>query len=293
MRRLSFNGFAAIFLMCVVSALAADNAAEPVCSQESGWPQFRGVARDGVSTESGLLKQWPEGGPELLWEVSELGRGYSSPIITDGAIFITGDVGDKLVIFAFDLDGSLIWKTTNGDAWTGPWPGARASCTYYDGRLYHANAHGRVVALDPETGKELWAVDTLKKFAGENIKWALSECLLIDDGKVYVTPGGKDAFMAALDAESGQTVWQSPPLEFSRTYVFGGKELEEPVADSDNAGYASPILFRMGDRKILARTSGQHAVCLDASSGAILWKEKIYARYEVLGAIPVLADGSI
>jgi outer membrane protein assembly factor BamB len=220
--------------------------------------------------------------------------GYSSPIVTDQVIYITGDVDDKLMVFAFNLDGSLIWKISNGKAWGKPWPGARSACTFYDARLYHENAHGRVVSLNPQTGEELWAVDILERFDGENIRWALSECLLVDDGKVYVTPGGKKAFMAALDAETGQTVWQSPPLQFTRTHVNGGnKDLDEPITDFDKAGYASPILFRMGDRKIIARTSGQHAVCIDAETGEILWKHKIYARFEVIGAIPVLANDSI
>lgn len=39
------------------------------------WPQWRGPNRDGVSTESGLLKNWPEGGPKLLWEIKGLGTG--------------------------------------------------------------------------------------------------------------------------------------------------------------------------------------------------------------------------
>jgi len=293
MKKPGYRNLTAIFLMSVIPALAANNSPELIRSKESGWPQFHGPARDGVSTETGLLKQWPKEGPELLWKASELGFGYSSPIITDDAIYITGDVDDKLVIFAFDFDGSLIWKTTNGKAWGRPWPGARATCTYYKGHLYHENAHGRVAALDPQTGEELWATNILEQFDGENIKWALSECLLIDDGKVYVTPGGNKAFMAALDAETGQTVWQSPPLEFTRTHVFGGKELDESITDFDKAGYASPILFSMGDRKIIARTSGRHVVCLDAASGEILWKQQLYARYEVIGAIPVLADGNI
>ena len=282
-----------ITLIFMVPVLATNDFHVLIRSKESGWPQFRGPARNGVSTETGLLKRWPKEGPERLWKVSGLGQGYSSPIITEHALYITGDVGDKLTVFAFDVDGSPIWKAYNGRSWKNSWPGARSSCTYYKGRLYHENAHGRVVALDPQTGNELWAVNILERFDGENIRWALSECLLIDDGKVYVTPGGKKAFMAALDAQTGRTVWQSRPLEFTRTYVFGGRKLDTPARDFDKAGYASPILFRMGGRKIIARTSAQHAVCLDAESGEILWKQAIYARHEVIGAMPVFADGDI
>jgi outer membrane protein assembly factor BamB len=285
-----------IFLLSIltISPLSvAENMPQLIRSNQSPWPQFRGPSRDGVSNETGLLRQWPTKGPKLIWKASGLGLGYSSPIVVNDAIYITGDVDDELAVFAFDHDGSLLWKTSNGNSWEKPWPGARSTCTFYKDRLYHENAHGRVAALDPQTGKELWAVNILDRFDGENIKWALSECLLVDDDKVYVTPGGKKAFMAALNAETGETLWQSPPLEFTRTYIPGGETLNEPVTDIDKAGYASPILFRMGDRKIIARTSGQHAICIDAETGEFLWKHKIYARFDVIGAIPVLANDTI
>ncbi|MFW6164001.1 MAG: hypothetical protein ACODAJ_14640, partial [Planctomycetota bacterium] len=99
------------FLLLVTAATAGQRAGRLVASTEPGWPQFRGPRRDGISDETGLLGSWPEGGPKRLWQVSGLGRGYASPIITRGTLYITGDVGADLVIFAFDLDGTLKWKT--------------------------------------------------------------------------------------------------------------------------------------------------------------------------------------
>ncbi len=283
-----FVEFAVVFVMVMVAAsIGAEQTGHLVRSPETGWPQFRGPARDGVSVETGLLESWPEEGPKLLWSVSGLGKGYSSPIIVNDTVYITGDVGEDLVIFAFDLDAKLLWKAQNGRAWTGPWPGARASCTYYKGRLFHMNAHGRTVCIDPKDGSEVWAVDTLDRFDGTNIKWALSECLLIDRDLVFVTPGGKKAFMAALDIKDGSTVWASEALAFERTYGLGGRTLDEPVADFDKAGYASPILFELGGRRIIARPSGQHLVCIDADTGEFLWTHGVFAKFEVIGTIPV------
>ncbi len=76
-----------------------------ITSPEPGWPQWRGPRRDGVSEEKGLLSRWPEGGPKLLWKVDGLGKGWSSPIVTGGRLYVTGDVGDDLVVFAFDSNG--------------------------------------------------------------------------------------------------------------------------------------------------------------------------------------------
>ena len=275
-------------LVLAASALAGQQMARVVASREPGWPQFRGPRRDGVSDETGLLQAWPEGGPKLLWKVSGLGRGYSSPIITRGTLYITGDVGADLVIFAFDLDGKLKWKTTNGQAWRKQWPGSRASCTFDDGRLYHMNAHGRAACLDPADGREIWAVDVLERFGAKNIQWGISECLLIDGDRLLVTPGGPKALMAALDKRTGETVWAGEPLRFQRAHRFGGKKLEQPAPDTDKAGYAPPILFELGGRRLIAGCSARHLFCVDADTGKLLWTHLAWARWEVIGAIPLL-----
>ena len=178
----------------------------PIVSSEPAWPQWNGPRRDGISQEKGFLPSWPEAGP-APWKIGGLGRGWSSPIIADNRLYVTGDVDDDLVLFAFDLNGKPLWQAKNGRSWTGSYPGARACCAYSEGKLYHMNAHGRVVCLEAGTGKEIWAADVLERFRGQNITWAMNECLLVDGSRVIVTPGGEKALMAALDKESGRTVW--------------------------------------------------------------------------------------
>ena len=90
-------------------------------AQAPGWPQWRGPRRDGVSPSTGLLQSWPEKGPPLLWTATGLGRGYASPIVVDGTIYITGDIGEDLVIVAFDLDGKERWRAKNGSRWKDVW----------------------------------------------------------------------------------------------------------------------------------------------------------------------------
>ncbi|MBU4460663.1 MAG: PQQ-binding-like beta-propeller repeat protein, partial [Verrucomicrobia bacterium] len=168
-----------------------------LASPEPGWPQWRGPRRDGVSLETGLLGEWPEGGPKVLWSVTNLGRGWSSPVISGGRIFVTGETNGVLIVHALDLAGRPLWQSTNGAAWMGSWPGARAACAVGGGRVFHLNAHGRASAFDAATGRELWAVNVLERFEGRNITWALSECLLIDGPRAIVTAGGGEAMMAA------------------------------------------------------------------------------------------------
>lgn len=262
----------------VLAALPAASAAEPnglIASPEPGWPQWRGPRRDGISVETGLLPAWPEGGPKLLWKVDGLGKGWSSPIIVDGRLYVTGDVGDDLVVFAFDLGGKLVWQAKNGAAWQGSFPGARACCAYSLGRLYHLNAHGRLACLDAANGAELWAANVLERFGAENITWAISECLLVDGPRVIVTPGGPKTLVAALDKRTGQTLWTSDPLGDDRT------------------SYSSPILFRYAGRRLTANCSGAHGFGVDADSGKLLWRVPLRNRFETNVATPVYGDGQV
>jgi hypothetical protein len=167
------------------------NSDGPVASPEPDWPQWNGPRRNGISRETGLLTTWPDAGPTLIWKVGNLGRGWSSPIIVRDRLYITGDVDEDLIIFAFDLAGKPHWQAKNGRSWTGSYPGARACCFYSEGKLYHLNAHGRVVCLEADTGNGRWAVDVLERFQGQNNTWAMSECRLVDGSRLIVTPGGE------------------------------------------------------------------------------------------------------
>lgn len=249
-----------------------------IASPEPGWPQWRGPRRDGISDEKGLLQEWPEGGPPLLWKASGLGRGWSSPIITRGTIYITGDVGDELRIFALDLEGKPRWQAKNGRAWKGSHPGARASCAVSGGRLYHMNAHGRIACLEADSGREVWTAGVLERFEGKNLTWAISECVLVDGSNVIVTPGGRKAFMAALDKKTGRTVWAGDPL---------------PDPDTERTGYASPILFRHGGRRLLANLSLRSLVCVDADTGKVLWTFPMRTKHDASCSTPVYYEGNL
>jgi outer membrane protein assembly factor BamB len=247
----------------------------PIASPEPDWPQWQGPRRDSISSEKGLLPTWPAGGPKLAWKVGNLGRGWASPIIVGGRLYITGDVDDAMVLFAFDRDGKPLWTAKNGKAWKGSYPGARACCAYSEGRLYHMNAHGHAACFDAATGKEFWAVDVLERFGGRNITWAISECLLVDGPRVIVTPCGDKALMAALDKNSGRTLWTTEPLA------------------GDPVSYSSPLLFRHAGRRLLAGCSAAQGFGVDAESGKLLWKVPLKSPHAVNVLTPVYGAGSI
>ncbi len=238
------------------------------------WPQFHGPRRDNISTETGLLKSWPEGGPKLLWTASGIGFGFSTVAIANGLIYTTGNVGEKTMITALDLEGKVRWQAPNGPAYKRSHPGTRSTPTIEGDRLYHENADGDVVCMDARTGKVLWHVNILERFKGRNISWALAESLLIDGQKVICTPGGEEIGLAALDKTTGKTIWTCR-------------------GTGDKPGYCSPILVEYQGARIIVTLMAKSIVGVDAETGKLLWKVPHKTPFDENIMTPIHRDGCI
>ena len=236
------------------------------------WPQFRGPNRDAKSTDTGLLKTWPEGGPELLWTIQGIGHGYASVTIVDGLVYTAGNIDAQTVITAMDLDGKIVWQVENGPSWENPVPGARGTPTIDGGRLYHESPTGNVVCLDAKTGAKIWGRNILEAFHAENITWALAESLLIDGDRVIVKPGGPETALVALDKRTGRTVWKSPS------------------AQGDAAGYASCILGEFSGLRILMTLTAQALIGVNADTGDLLFRQKHVTPFDENITMPLYHD---
>lgn len=275
-----------MMIQCILAGLVAfgacgaAGAAETgklIASPEPDWPQWRGPRRDAVSSETGLLDAWPAGGPKLLWKTGQMGTGWSSPIIVGQTIYITGDVGERLVIFALDLEGKVKWQTPNGKAWKRPFPGSRGACCYSEGMLYHMNAYGRLVCIDAASGRVKWSVEVLSRFRAKQPYFGVSECLLVDGKNVIVTPASETALIAALDKTTGKTVWTGTA----------------PAEATETAGYSSPILLTWGKtRQIIASTSFR-TFAADADTGKVLWTKGLVLTKNACSTMPVLCGDTL
>src|ERR1700741_4448014 len=95
---------ATVTLLVLVQQVGAQSAAS--------WPQWRGPNRDGVSKETGLLKQWPAEGPPLVWKATGAGNGYSSFSVANGKLYTMGLRGEREYVVAFDVaTGKEAWST--------------------------------------------------------------------------------------------------------------------------------------------------------------------------------------
>lgn len=99
----------------LISVILAAPSSAQVPAEPGEWPQWRGPNADGVSTETGLLREWPADGPAVLWQVDSVGVGYSSLAVSGGRIFTLGDLNGIEHILCLDAkDGSVIWQRQPG-----------------------------------------------------------------------------------------------------------------------------------------------------------------------------------
>jgi outer membrane protein assembly factor BamB len=231
-----------------------------VASSVSDWPQWRGPERNGISRETGLLKQWPTGGPKLLWQVNDLGDGYSTPVVVGNRIYLMSNQGmeNEFVQALSTQDGKVIWTTRVGNVGNPnqdpPYPKARSTPTVDGNLLYALGSDGDLACLEARSGKIRWQKNLRTEFGGKPGEWAYAESPLIDGDHVVVTPGGEQATMVALNKKTGAAVWKSA--------IPGG----------DDAGYASAIVVQGGGRKQYVQFLSKGIVGVDAKTGQFLWR---------------------
>ena len=240
-----------------------------VAAQTSGdWPQWRGPNRDGISKETGLLKQWPADGPPLAWKATGAGRGYSSFAIARGRLYTLGLRGDREHVIAFDTaTGKEVWATPYGSGFRNDrGDGPRGTPTVEGDRLYALGGNGDLSSLDTKTGRIVWSMNVLQKFGGSNITWGISESPLVIGDKVLVNAGGPGASIVALNKKDGTLIWKS---------------------QSDRAGYSSAIPIEAGGATQVVFFTSSRAVGLDLRDGRLLWEYPRAANNVANAATPI------
>src|SRR5260370_9606436 len=128
-----------------------------VTIRAADWPQWRGPNRDGLSSEAGLLTEWPAGGPRVLWSIAGLGEGYSSLAVAGGRIYTQGQRGTQEFVMAFDVKtGARLWETATGQSFReSRGNGPRGTPTIDGDRAYAMAADGLLACLDAATGHQI------------------------------------------------------------------------------------------------------------------------------------------
>ena len=236
--------------------------------------KWRGPNANGIYNETGLLKEWPAAGPDVVWSFDQLGEGYSSPAFANGLIYLSGSESGAGFIYALAPDGKLKWKAPYGPEFTESYPGARSTPVIAGDLLYMFSGHGVVYCMNASNGEVKWKLDTFNDTDGKNIRWGVTETLVVDGDKIYCTPGGKTHNIVALNRLTGKVIWSSKGL-------------------GELSAYCTPSLVELPQRKILVTHTADHIVGVDASNGNLLWSYSHTNQWSVHPNAPIYHDGSL
>jgi outer membrane protein assembly factor BamB len=243
----------------ILCALCAGISLVASLARADDWPQWRGPDRNGISKETGLLKEWPGDGPKLAWQARDIGGGYSTPAVVGNRLYLMSNRGaDDEFVQAFDTqDAKPIWSVRVGKVGpnTGPqYPGSRSTPTVEGDVLFALGSDGNLVCLETKTGQPRWEKNLRTEFAGSPGNWAYSESPLIDGDALVCTPGGAEATIVALDKKTGEPIWKSA------------------ISEGDQAGYSSAIVVEAGGVKQYVQFLQKGLVAVDAKTGKFLWR---------------------
>jgi len=269
MLRQRFLGCACGAILLSLAAYAAD------------WPEWRGPLRNGVASETGLLKEWPKAGPRLVWQAKDIGDGYSAPSVVGNRIYLLSNRGldNEFVQAISTQDGKQVWSVRLGKVGNPnqmpSFPTARSTPTIDGSLLYALGSDGDLACLETASGKIRWWKSLRADFGGHPGQWAYSESPLVDGDALVVTPGGAQATIVALNKQTGETVWKSA--------VPGG----------DDAAYASAVIVEAGGRKQYVQFLAKGLVGVDAKTGQFLWRYDATGKGNTNIPSPVASSGYI
>ena len=226
--------------------------------------------------ETGLLKSWHENGPEMLWIVEGLGTGWSSPLVLNEKLYVTGMSEDRVgYLFVFDMNGGLLHKKEYGTEWYRSYPGARAMPVASDGKVYVVSGTANIICFDEQTLNIIWKKELPDEFGYRRINWGFNESPVIVGDKLIITPGGTEHNIVALNKNDGSLIWSSR-------------------ARGEVSAYCSPVYVNApGIVPQVVTITAAHVVGIDIETGNMMWSFPFRERNSVHPNTPLFFDNKL
>ena len=245
-----------------------------VAVQASDWPQWRGPTRDGISTESDWLAQWPASGLKPLWKTN-VGLGCSSISVSQGRAYTQGNSNETDTVFCFDAaTGKVLWQHSYACPLAPKyWDGGTLATPVVDGdRVYTVSKVGQLFCLHAATGEILWRKHLQIDCGAKMPTWGFAGSPLVIGQWVLFSTGATDGALMAFDKLTGAVAWQT---------------------GNDPAGYSTPTLFTFAGKQCLAVFNGFGLVVQELDGGKEIARFPWKTKYDVNAATPIVAGDKI
>lgn len=263
------------------------------------WPRFLGPRANNISSETGLLEEWPTNGLRLLWS-NAVGTGYSAPSVRGNLLVLHHRTGPEEIVEAFEAgSGKPVWRHSYPSQFIDPYGynnGPRCCPLLTSNRCYAFGAEGKLVCLDLATGKLVWQRDTAKDWEVPQAFFGVGSTPLLEGDRLIVMVGGQpNAGVVALEAETGQTLWQNVGRTNWQGAITIGWRAERPydwTGVEKQASYSTPVAATIHGRRHLLCLMRQGLVSLNPTNGAVnfsRWFQSV-ANDSVNAMCPVVQD---
>ena len=235
---------------------------------EFDWPQWRGPNGDGISQETDWNAAAVKAPANITWQ-KKIGSGYSAVSIAGNGLYAMGNSGDEDTVFCLDPEtGATRWEHSYACA-GGSYPGPRATPLVDGGLVYTVSRQALVLCLDATSGAVKWQRDLGAEQGARAPKWGHAASPVIEGNMLLLNACVSGV---ALDKKTGATIWAS---------------------ERGICGYASPVVFDAGGRRVAALFGESHLYGVDVKDGRQLWKHEWRTRYDVNASDPLVHDGKV
>jgi len=255
------------------------------------WPQYLGPNANSTFPETGILRSWPEAGPEVLW-TADLGAGFGGPVIKDGKAYILDRddaYGDYMRCFDMET-GKELWKYGYEAPGSVEFPGSRSVPVIDGNYVYSCGHNGDLYCFDINTHQPVWKKNVWTDFGGKPAAppsteggfggfgaaggfpmWGIVQCPIIYGDLLIIASQAPDAGVVAYNKLTGNVVWKTASL--------------------GNVSYASPMIAKISgeDQVVMVTASGggfgggasepSNIVGIDPKNGTVLWSYKGWSSW--------------
>ncbi|MEZ6045215.1 MAG: PQQ-binding-like beta-propeller repeat protein [Planctomycetaceae bacterium] len=235
--------------------------------QAENWPEWRGPARTGISTETSLPTEWSKE-KNVAWRLPLPGHGGATPVIWEDKIFVISAEKEDLVLMCISTEGKELWKRKLGEGnldVRGGLGNSASPSPITDGKhVWCTITQGIFHCFDME-GETVWELDLQERYGQFDIAFGMTATPVIYNGVIYMQfihgdgdPATEEAKVVAFKAEDGSPIWEQPR--------------PTGASQENEHSYASPILYKDADREYLLTHGADFVIAHDLQDGHEIWR---------------------